>query len=324
MHGQIYSPASIGAVLANLQESIMQNDIRQSFCHSTNISQLQDQRTPAMNKSAFIVRIAATISLFNRKRLLLAAVLWALLGSASVCEADHFTGHVYALAFPSGAVLETLDVNDQCLNPVTETAPATLSVGGVTYEFLFWNIDAKRDTAATVTFKPGCGVNNAFVWYLGLGSGCPPTERCPSGVPTWAFSLNQNAVIAKTTPIEEVWPSGAWTGPPSTFVSTDISPESVTIEARPKIDGYGRFADWQLLPSESISAREFRVTAGSSAYAIAFYGYPDPDPCQTYRNELFSAEISVACIAIPEFPSCQPLLKKLKAELNVCEVEYGE
>jgi hypothetical protein len=158
----------------------------------------------------------------------------------------------------------------------------------VTYEFLFWNVNGVSTTSNLTERKlsepaPPAGKNNATAWYLATGGGGKCAPNC--SVATWAFSENQNAVIANTTPVASVSPSSLWSTP-STSVSTETSSPSVTIMARASLGVSPKFSPlfqrWQELPKTKIAGSSLTVPADTSAEAIAFYrqlAAPPPNPC---------------------------------------------
>jgi hypothetical protein len=89
----------------------------------------------------------------------------------------------------------------------------------------------------------------------------------------------------------------------------------VTITALPKIAGYGRFTDWEQVPAGPLeSGSTLTFPADGSAWEIAFYGIPVPDPCETLRLELQS------CLEDLSGKACLPIGKALQ----FCESTYGE
>jgi len=257
----------------------------------------------------------------NRTHRFLATAILLFVGGAGLCEAATNYVMANAVSFPSGSVLENIakfPAGPSECGAVTLTASPEITLGTVTYEFLFWNIDATAYTAQTVKFNPLCdSASSATAWYLPLsGEPCPPGKIC-DGVATWAFSLNKNEVIAGATPIATVTPASDWTGPPATSVSTTGS-SPVTITALAEIGGFGLFKRWQELPDSPVKGNAFTVGANGSVEAVAFFGFPDPDPCQVYRNELAGGCSDIAPLA------CSALIKSWSAQLKACETEYGE
>jgi hypothetical protein len=234
--------------------------------------------------------------------------------SAAVCDAQTNNLTVNAVTFNTGAVLSegisSVVVPEGGCGVATVTADSTfVDAYGNVYDFMFWNIDATPYSTEEVSFQTLCtSASTATAWFLELGTG-----GGPAAISTWAFSLNHNSVIANTTPIQSVT-NGTWAGGSSTVVDT-TGTAPITITALPKIAGYGRFMDWQLVPDgplESGSTLNFKP--GSSAWEIAFYGIPVPDPCETLRLELQS------CLEDLSGKACLPIGKALE----FCESTYGE
>ena len=268
-------------------------------------------------KSMGVDSIAGSITAaIERSLSLLAAAILVLAASAAVCEAQVNNLTVNSLSFPSGEVLpegiKNVVVPEGGCGVATVTAdPTFVGADGVPYEFVFWNIDATPYTTLEVSFKTLCtSASTATAWFLptGSGSGAPQVD-------TWAFSLNHNGVIPSTTPIQSVT-NGTWSGGSSTVVYT-TGTAAVTITAKPKISGYGRFTGWEKIaipPPPVATGSAFTVPADSSAWAIAFYGIPVPDPCEPLRAELES------CLEDLSGKACLPIGKAL----STCESYYGE
>jgi hypothetical protein len=296
------------AISQIIEEIIMDNLNMQAFSRSTGVR----LRMPG--------RLRTALGRNRTHRLLVTAILLFVTG-AGLCEAATNYVMANAVSFPTGAVLENIakfPAGPSECGAVTLTASPEITLGTVTYEFLFWNIDATAYTAQTVKFNPLCGsASSATAWYLPLSGGpCPAGEIC-DGVATWAFSLNKNEVIPGATPIATVTPAADWAGPPATSVSTTGS-SPVTITAVAEIGGFGFFKRWQELPGSKVSGNAFTVGANSFVEAVAFFGFPDPDPCQVYRNELAGGCSDIAPSA------CSALVKSWSAQLKACETEYGE
>jgi hypothetical protein len=292
-----------------IEEIIMDNLNLQAFSRSTGIL----LRMPGRFR---------TVLTSNRNHRFLATAILLFAAGAGLCEAATNYVMANAVSFPSGSVLENIakfPAGPSECGAVTLTASPEITLGTVTYEFLFWNIDATAYTAQTVKFNPLCDApSSATAWYLPLSGGppCPTGDIC-DGVATWAFSLNKNEVIPGVTPIASVTPAADWAGPPATSVSTTGS-SPVTITAVAEIGGYGLFKHWQELPGSPLKGNAFTVAANGSAEAVAFFGFPDPDPCQVYRNEIAGGCSDIAPKA------CSALIKYWNAQLKVCETEYGE
>ena len=238
-----------------------------------------------------------------------------LTGAIGICEAKSVV--VSAQTFPGGTVLYTPEINPvdatSCGKQTVAAAPEII-VKGVTYQFLFWNINAKAYATASVTFQPVCGsANSASAWYWPI---CTATVDCPGPAPTTdsvvAFSLNDNKVISGTTPIESAM-GGDWK-PGSTVVTPPAK-----IEALADIGGYGLFTSWEVLPKPVLTTSRDLTLEIPGEVAVAFYGFPDPDPCQPIRNE-----IAGGCSDAPSATACSALLKELHAQLTTCEKAYGE
>jgi hypothetical protein len=162
------------------------------------------------------------------------------------------------------------------------TAPANVygsSPSGalLTYEFLFWNVNGGTPQTSRKASDSSSGTGRfATAWYLqtGGGGGCKP--NC--AVATWAFSTTKDAVIANTTPVASVSPSGLWTSP-STTVSTMTTSSNVTVTALASLGAsvskYSQktiFESWLELPGTPESGKSFSVGADTAPEAVAFYG----------------------------------------------------
>jgi hypothetical protein len=217
-------------------------------------------------------------------------------------------------AFPSnGNLLNVGTFNVD--GAVKLSAPENFYDKGVTYEFLFWDLNGSRNIHRDVDFTPPSDPTAlATAWYLPTGGGpCPKGQVC-DGVTTWAFSLNDDKVIPNT-PIASVTPKGAWTGAPSTSVNTNLG--AVVIAAQPLIPGFGKFKSWLELPNTAVKGNDLDVGAKGSAAAVAFYGFPEPDPCQSLRNQ-------VAICDTQNGTGCGPLWREQIRALQACEQKYGE
>lgn len=244
-----------------------------------------------------------------RKAALTAALL--LLGGAGLCQASSNVT-VTAQNFLNSQVLSKLETNPVASSGCgvqSVTAPLEISVleNGVmnTYEFLFWDVNAQLHTNTTVKFQPICGAaNSAVAVYFPLGgcAGCPP----PTTDSVYAYSLNDYKMIPGVTPIASA--SSGWTAG-----STSVTIPS-TIEALPKLPPYGDFKAWEVLPLNPYTTSSSLNLTVPGQYVVAFYGYPDPDPCQPLRNEL------QACLEDGLGKACIPIGKTLE----ICENTYGE
>jgi hypothetical protein len=189
--------------------------------------------------------------------------------------------------------------------------------GDITYQFIFWNVDATvtppqgTNPLQTLTFKAPSDDStfNATAWYIQQGPGA-------SGGLVFAFSLNQDQELPNS-PIGTITPASAQTGP-NTF-STAVP---VRVGAPPLIEGYGRFNEW--LPwfqdNVTLTGPVLNVDAGGSIAAVALYGIPVPDPCQDAREALenFTPE------GYPTPADAKKAFEELKAQLLACEKQYGE
>lgn len=202
---------------------------------------------------------------------------------------------------------------------VTLTAPALVFGQGSpepSYAFAFWDADDSAITTEVATFNAPSDNSDfdAFAWYFLRGGGGG------SGITTYAFSLNKEEVIAGKTPIASVTPSGAWTGPPSTTVSTTTSANPVVITAASLIGGFGRFASWLQFGNGSASGPTLTVPAQGASTAIAFYTVPQPDPCDGIRTQLDNLNPS----DYPNPGAYERAVQALLRELIACEKQYGE
>ena len=226
--------------------------------------------------------------------------------------------------FPSGdQVPDTLSANIPVVvgSSVTLTAPQQVfgsASSGPSFGFMFWNAGPAIQQSSSVTFIAPGGTFDATAWYIPEGGPGGP-DGTPA-VSTFAFSANQDKVLAGTTPIASVTPSGAWAGPPSTIVSTTTSTSPVAITAGSLIAGSGLFKTWLNFGSGSIAGKVLTVPTNGSSIAIAFYAIPSPDPCLQYVNEITN-------IVPNEFPTYQMYLNALhaaEAQLVACRQANGE
>jgi hypothetical protein len=219
--------------------------------------------------------------------------------------------------FPSGTVLNPIgSIPVSSGEKISLSALSTFSEGAATYNFLFWDANASISTDPAVTFTAPSD-NSTFAadaWYVLEGGGGGGT-----GVVTWAFSQNQHKTLPDT-PIASVNIRGAWSGPPSTSVSTTKSSSPVEITALRKISGYGLFTSWLQLGGGTVQGDVLTVPANGACEAIAFFGIPVPDPCQGLRDEMNDFNES-------DFPSpaaAKAAFLRLEEQLRACEQEYGE
>jgi hypothetical protein len=213
----------------------------------------------------------------------LAAVASVFALNAGVAHAAPGTVTVRYKVFPGGAQLLPPEV---VKGSVTDTAKTTLygKKSGVTYQFLFWNVNGVPQTNAKMTDAPKAGATDfATAWYekQGVGGKCAPS----CAVATWAFSSTDDHVMKGVTPVKSVSPSGLWTSP-STSVSTMTSSPSVVITARPSIMPPYPGVTFQMWIGPMPSGSTVTASANTDAEAIGFYKSPPrpppkPGPCPT-------------------------------------------
>jgi len=243
--------------------------------------------------------------------------------SAALAAPSGPTMIVTARAFPGGSSLPNTFSGTFPLTAgaqVTLSAPPQLFGSGTpqaAYGFLFWNSSTDVLTTPAISFTAPSDTSTFHVtaWYVpegGSGGG-------GSGVQTYAFSLNQDQVISNT-PIASVTPSSAWSGPPSSTVSTTTSPSAVGITAKPLISGYGLFRKWLQFGNGSIANTVLSVPSGGSSFAIAFFGIPSPDPCEDARTQL--EDLSPGDFLT--LAAYQRARQQLTQQLLACERKYGE
>jgi hypothetical protein len=251
---------------------------------------------------------------FHGRKASLAAAL--LLAGAGLCQAASVV-NVTAQNLWNSQVIYTLETNpipSSGCGEQTVTAPSAIEHGTVVYGFLFWDVNAQLHTNPTVKFQPVCGEANSAIavyWPTGGGcAGCPP----PTVDSVLAYSLNDAKIITGVTPIASA--SSGWTAG-----SNSVTPPS-TIEAVAELPPYGKFKAWDVLGAPYSTASSLSLTAAGEV-VMAFYGFPDPDPCQTLRNE--AANAGGYCAGDGLSPkACEAYLKYLNAELTACEKAYGE
>ncbi len=250
------------------------------------------------------------------KASLAAALL--LLGSAGLCQASSVV-NVTAQNLWNSKVIYTLETNpipSSGCGAQTVTAPSaieqTTEEGTVVYGFLFWDVNAELHTNPKVKFQPVCGEANSAVavyWPTGGCAGCPP----PTVDSVVAYSLN-DAKIIPGTPIASA--SSGWTAG-----SSSVTPPA-TIEALSEMPPYGKFKAWDVLGKPYDTSSSLSLTAPGDV-VVAFYGFPDPDPCQTLRNEAASAGEYCAGDGLSA-KACTAYIKFVEGELTACEKTYGE
>ena len=263
--------------------------------------------------------LSSVTTRFGGRKASLAAAL-VLFGSAGLCQASSEVT-VTAQNLWNSQVIYTLETNPVASSGCGQqsvTAPSaiekvTLS-GTVTYAFLFWDVNAQLHTNPTVKFQPVCGAANSAIavyWPTGGGcAGCPP----PTVDSVVAYSLNDAKIITGVTPIASA--SSGWTAG-----SNSVTPPS-TIEAVAELPPYGKFKAWDVLGTPYETSSSLSLTAPGEV-VMAFYGFPDPDPCQTWRNE--AANAGGYCAGDGLSPkACEAYIKYLNAELTACEKTYGE
>jgi hypothetical protein len=253
----------------------------------------------------------------GRKASLSAALL--LLGSAGLCQASSEVTVTAQNLWNSQVIytLETNPITSSGCGEQTVTAPSaieqTTGAGTVVYGFLFWDVNAQLHTNRTVKFQPACGEANSAIavyWPTGGCAGCPP----PTVDSVVAYSLNDAKIITGVTPIASA--SSGWTAG-----SNSVTPPS-TIEAAAELPPYGKFKAWDVLGAPYSTTSSLSLTAAGEV-VMAFYGFPDPDPCQSLRNE--AANAGEYCAGDGLTPkACEAYIKYLNGELTACEKTYGE
>lgn len=218
--------------------------------------------------------------------------------------------------FPSGTVL--LNVGSIPVPPKTTiplSAPPTLFGSADTeLSFIFWDANATPQSAAALSFTTPDDDSTFAVeaWYLLQGPGGPGT-----GVTTVGFALNSQKVLPGTV-ISSVNPPGAQTGPNTVSTTTSSSPVQITADATEV--PFGVFNSWLQFGNGSASKDVLTVPANGASMAIAFYGIPVPDPCQSIRDEINNPAL---CDGLPT-PACEALRKSLNLKLQQCEKTWGE
>ena len=218
--------------------------------------------------------------------------------------------------FPAGNVLLDMGVI-----PVNSGAAVSLSAfpsftdADGTFGFIFWDTEVSIGSDPAVSFTAPGGDFAVDAWYVpegGPGGGGP-------GVSATAFSVNEHKVIPGT-PIAAVTPAGAWSGAPSTTVSTTTSSDPVAITALAKMVPEGLFLRWLQFGNGTFSGAVLTVPPNGASEAIAFYAIPDPDPCQPIRDQMDN-------LSPGDFPTpaaYRAALEALGRQLRKCEEKYGE
>jgi hypothetical protein len=193
------------------------------------------------------------------------------------------------------------------------------TLGEGNFGFVFWDVVASLSLSPVTDFTAPADDSDFRIsaWYFGEGTSGPPTPP-QTGVVTFAFSLNQHLVVA-ATPIASVTPAGAWTGEPSTTVSTTSSPDQIVISAKELVSGFGRFSQW-LAFGGTVSGATLTVQPKTFCLAIAFYGIPQPDPCDPIRQELENLSPG-DFLTLAAFEKAR---QTLSAQLRACERQFGE
>ena len=245
------------------------------------------------------------------------AALTLLAAGAGVCAASEV--HVAARNIFTGTELYVAQINpidSSGCGKQTVGAPQEFTIlsgaNAGTYEFVFWNINAIPYAETSVTFQPICGeYNYAVALYIQL-SGCSSSEVCPPPTTdtTYAYSLNDNKIIAGKTPIASA--TSGWTAG-STVVTTPS-----TIEAFPEMAPYGKFKGWDILLGSFTSSSSLTLSTPGN-YVFALYGFPSPDPCQPIRNTIQN----FTCDGLSP-GACVAERKLLNYELTSCENTNGE
>jgi hypothetical protein len=254
---------------------------------------------------------------FRGPKTSLAAALL-LFGSAGLCQASSVV-NVTAQNLWNSQVIYTLETNpipSSGCGAQTVTAPSaieqTTEQGTVVYGFLFWDVNAQLHTNPKVKFQPVCGEANSAIavyWPTGGCAGCPP----PTIDSVVAYSLN-DAKIIPATPIASA--SSGWTAG-----SSSVTPPA-TIEALSEMPPYGKFKAWDVLGKPYDTSSSLLLTVPGEV-VVAFYGFPDPDPCQSLRNEAASAGEYCAGDGLSA-KACSAYIKYIEGELTACLKAYGE
>lgn len=253
---------------------------------------------------------------------LVAGAVLCLGGPASSALADP-SGPTITLAsksFPSGAIIPTQLRGT--LHPQRGASQMLIAPDlNPAYGFLFWNLTSDVQTTRTVTFNAPSDNSDilATAWYVPLSPCSQPPCPPSTGVSTYAFSLNTDSLIPATS-IASVTPVSAWAGGMATSVSTTTSPTPVAITARKSIGGYGTFHTWLNFGSGTVANPTLTVPYRGASTAIAFFGIPVPDPCQSIRTTLDNLNPG-------DFPNLQAYMRALQhltAQLRACELQYGE
>jgi hypothetical protein len=183
----------------------------------------------------------------------------------------------------------------------------------VGFTFLFWNAAAvlEPNLSAPCTAPSDNSNFSCTAWYV-EDVGGPATL-----VTTYAFSLNQNQVLAGQTPIATVTPTSAQTSP--TMASTAMS--AVQILAKTQIGGFGRWKSWvQFGGNVMIAGSTISAPLKGGGQAIAFYGVPVPDPCADLKAQLASLNPA----DFPTFQGFEDAARELGQQIRSCERAYGE
>jgi len=186
------------------------------------------------------------------------------------------------------------------------------------YALMFWHVPRGLTTASTVDFTaPDDASFYATAWYRPIAN-CPGCPKPPPTVTTVAFSNDRDEVIADT-PIASVDVPGAWSGAPSTVVST-AGTTPVAITAQPLLAGSGEFAAWLSLDGFAASGRTLTEPALADDIALALFATPSPDPCATLRTQRDALDPS----DFLTLDSYRHALATANAALHACEGAHGE
>ena len=121
------------------------------------------------------------------------------------------------------------------------------------------------------------------------------------------------------TPIESVNPSSDWPGSGDTVSNTG----SVKVEIKPinAYPSYGVFTHWEVVKGSGTHTKGIlTVSAGESCHARAHFKIPEPDPCQTARDNYNNYTPDPG--TDPKVVHAERL--SLWGTLNTCEVTNGE
>lgn len=178
------------------------------------------------------------------------------------------------LAYPTGTPLQQSNMFGTPAGPLS--APNTIIVNGITYNFLFWITPCDGPTTANPA--PACPLpGSSTAWYNPVCS-----TPCP-GIRMDGFSLSDNAALPGT-PIAKVDPAANWvTGSNTVSMSNQIT----AITAKSMLDNQN-FVTWLQFGGGTSNALLLTVFPNQSDLGIAFYRAPpdpsDSDPCFFYQQ----------------------------------------